>query len=484
MYRSGISSAFLRTLDKDEGKEAGASRKLQKALRTAHSDTVDASEHVPWRSLALALTDDNSSSGSVAAKGAGPALATKPPIVRPATAGLQASRLLLGSASRPTSSNRHRFKQWLEREGVAVAGDGDCKTMKFASEYYSTLARLIELQARMLPLTSDQVLMGIQLVWAQAPAVSRCLLAALQLEAACKSHPLQSLSRESCVEVIACCFKWAEYVQKNDPRAPTSELRRAIVAVCDSIFRGLQPAVWQVARPLQHLRHTRLLDVAPTRGSSQLNDTALAMNASGLSGDSVNASLALSSEGMGLGSTSEFASSVLSHGLQGDDRGTYVFHNDLLVKKKLSVDCAPTWLDSCSDEHVLDAACSCPTYFEVCNQFAKQEQQDRERCQITIAEIHKLQEKVAVLCREDDAAVRCKEPALRKSQTTPHNPTRNPYPATYINPNPQTTTHNPQPTTHKPQNCEPQPETHHRCLCDRLAKKQFIQRREQNESRF
>ena len=417
MYRSGISSAFLRTLDKDEGKEAGASRKLQKALRTAHSDTVDASEHVPWRSLALALTDDNSSSGSVAAKGAGPALATKPPIVRPATTGLQASRLLLGSASRPTSSNRHRFKQWLESEGVAVAGDGDCKTMKFASEYYSTLARLIELQARMLPLTSDQVLIGIQLVWEQAPAVSRCLLAALQLEAACKSHSLQSLSRESCVEVIACCFKWAEYVQKNDPRAPTSELRRAIVAVCDSIFRGLQPAVWQVARPLQHLRHTRLLDVAP-RSSSQLNDTA--MNASRLSGDSAIASLALSSEGMGLGSTSEFASSVLSHGLQDDGRGTsYVFHNDLLVKKKLSVDCAPTWLDGCSDDHILDAACSCPTYFEVCNQFAKQEQQDRERCQKTIAEIHKLQEKVAVLCREDDAAVRCKEPALRKSQTTP-----------------------------------------------------------------
>jgi len=208
MYRSyGARSAFLMTLDKDEGKEGGGSRKLPVEHKAAQAGHSGENEPMHWRSLALALTTDEPSSAAAAAKGSSPANAAKAPKERPASAGAQA-RLLLGNSAPggalKAPSNRHRFEQWLVREGVAVAGDADCKTMKFSSEYYSTLARVIELQARMLPLTSDQVLTGIRLTWAQAPAVNRCLLAALQLEAACGAQPPPPLSREGCVEVAAC----------------------------------------------------------------------------------------------------------------------------------------------------------------------------------------------------------------------------------------------------------------------------------------
>jgi hypothetical protein len=86
--------------------------------------------------------------------------------------------------------------------------------------------------------------------------------------------------------------------------------------------------------------------------------------------------------------------------------GTYKFRKEVLVKNKLSADCIPAWLENCSDDHLLEAACSCPTFYEVCQQFAKQEQHSRQQCANAISEIHELEEKVAALCREEDAAVR------------------------------------------------------------------------------
>jgi hypothetical protein len=105
-------------------------------------------------------------------------------------------------------------------------------------------------------------------------------------------------------------------------------------------------------------------------------------------------------------SASQLHASCISHAHSAETGGTYVFRNDILVQKHLSADSLPSWLERCSDEQLLEAACSCPTFFEVCQQFAKQEQHDRERCAKTISQIHNVQEKVAALCREDDAAVR------------------------------------------------------------------------------
>jgi hypothetical protein len=77
-----------------------------------------------------------------------------------------------------------------------------------------------------------------------------------------------------------------------------------------------------------------------------------------------------------------------------------------LVKKKLGKDCVPLWLESCSDDDLLEAAAHCSTYFETCRQFAKQEQRYREQCGKMINEIYALQGKTAAICREEDAAVR------------------------------------------------------------------------------
>ena len=73
-----------------------------------------------------------------------------------------------------------------------------------------------------------------------------------------------------------------------------------------------------------------------------------------------------------------------------DNASSYIFRHDVLVKKKLGVNGVPLWLERCSDDHVLEALVSCSTYFEVCQQFSKQEQHDRELCTRTIREIHLL----------------------------------------------------------------------------------------------
>ncbi len=270
----------------------------------------------------------------------------------------------------------------LRREGVSAAGVALRPTVKFSSLYYETLARVIEMQAKALPLSSHQVLSGIKMTWTHAPAVHCCLHAALQLEAACAPSGLPLLSRESCVEVISCCLKWMRYVHKIDEHAPVSEIRRAIIAVCDSIFIEVQPAAWRVSQPASTVASWGLLDVAPQSPASAPNGTATSNpSPSGV-----------------------FEPSGASQGVWSE--GTYVFRSDVLVKKKLSADSLPLWLERCSDERLLEAASSCPTYFEVCQQFAKQELHSRETCSKMISEVRKLQERVAQVCREEDAAVR------------------------------------------------------------------------------
>jgi hypothetical protein len=390
MYRSGISSFSIRTVDKDDDK--------RKSMRSGNGQAlsggaVEAKPPVHWRDLAVALVEQEKSLIPPSAEGVKVAAASKSSKARPATA----------SALNPTSGSRRMFRDWLQREGVAVAGSENCKTMKFSSEYYATLSRIIELQVKLLPLSSDQVVAAVKLVWEHAPAVNRCLQAALQLEAAssCRTETDSApfMARESCVELIACCLKWIQYVRKIEAAVPAPALRRAVIAVCDSIFIELQPAIWRVAQPVGSLRHVRLLDVQ--RPPSKLDALDSVEEVQDDNGVSVR-------EGSGhpLRSAAQFQASRISHARLAETGGTYVFRNDILVQKHLSADCLPSWLEQCSDDHLLDAACSCPTFFEVCQQFAKQEQHDRERCAKTISQIHNVQEKVAALCREDDAAVR------------------------------------------------------------------------------
>ena len=392
MYRSGISSFSIRTLDKDDDK--------RKSLRSGNGQALsggalDAKQPVHWRDLAQALVEEEQALILPCAEGGKVAAASKSSKSRPATA----------SALNPTPGSRRMFRDWLEREGVAVAGSENCKTMKFSSEYYATLSRIIELQVKLLPLSSDQVVAAVKLIWAHAPAVNRCLHAALQLEAASsgrtETDSVPFMARESCVELIACCLKWIQYVRKIDAAAPTSALRRSVIAVCDSIFIELQPAIWRVAQPVGSLRHLRLLEVErPPPGTlGKLDATDLVEAVQDEDG-------AEARSGHPPRGAAQLQASRISHGHIAETGGTYVFRNDILVQKHLSADGLPSWLEQCSDDHLVEAACSCPTFFEVCQQFAKQEQHDRERCAKTISQIHNVQEKVAVLCREDDAAVR------------------------------------------------------------------------------
>lgn len=395
MYRSGISSFSIRTVAKDDDKRKSVRSGNGQALS---SDAVEAKPPVHWRDLAAALVEQENAliPRAPCAEVDKAAAASKSSKPRPATA----------SALNPTSGSRRMFRDWLEREGVAVAGSENCKTMKFSSEYYATLSRIIELQVKLLPLSPDQVVAAVKLIWAHAPAVNRCLQAALQLEAAASCRTLTDsvpfMARESCVELIACCLKWIQYVSKIDAAAPASALRRAVIAVCDSIFIELQPAIWRVAQPVGSLRHVRLLDVLRPP-SSTLGG---ALNAADSVEELQHDSCAVERGGHPPRSASQLHASCISHAHSAETGGTYVFRNDILVQKHLSADSLPSWLERCSDEHLLEAACSCPTFFEVCQQFAKQEQHDRERCAKTISQIHNVQEKVAALCREDDAAVR------------------------------------------------------------------------------
>ena len=392
MYRSGISSVSIKTLEPDEDSHPSSRSRHGQATRRQRAE-----EAVPWRTLALALAGDEKLSAPSSAHSAAVVATAKAPKSRPSTAG----SLLASSSLKPASGNRHIYRDWLLREGLAVAGDERCKTMKFSSEYYETLSRLIELQTKVLPLTGDQISACIKLIWAHAPAVSRCLLAALHMEAARQSSDCSPsyLSRESCVEVVACCLKWLQYVRSTDSRAPVAQLRRALLAVCDSIFLELQPEVWRVEQPLRTLSHLKLIDIehpSPDRPDDRVDCASTGSECGPSFIESRHESRPLAPD--------VFASAAC--GVAGAAGGSYVFRKDKLVKKKLSKDSVPLWLEQCSDEHLLEAAMRCPTYFEVCQQFAKQEQRDREKCAKTISNIRALQEKTAVLCREEDAAVR------------------------------------------------------------------------------
>lgn len=348
----------------------------------------EANESVHWRAVARALAADPLAPAPMSSVVAANDLRSKS---RPATASSRMTSCVLGSALDNDAANR------LRRE-CSAAGVALRTTVKFASLYYETLARVIEMQARALPLSSDQVLAGIKMTWTHAPAVSYCLHAALQLEAACAPSCLPVLSRENCVEAIACCLKWMDYVYKIDEHAPVPEIRRAIIAVCDSIFIEVQPAAWRVSQPASTVTSWGLLDIAPRSPTSAPNDTTTSIPAPADGCAHVRpCSLTLDPASPGPSGAFE---------LGGTSEGVYVFRSDVLVKKKLSADSLPLWLERCSDERLLEAACACPTYFEVCQQFAKQELHSRETCSKIISEVRKLQERVAQLCREEDAAVR------------------------------------------------------------------------------
>ncbi len=399
MYRSGISSQSITTLEHDDlARPSFCSRNIREAEKR---NTASQQQPVDWRTLALALTSDSTLSASAFAKcNSG----------RIASAGLLSkSRPKTASSTLPSSTpeaslrdsgSAHLFRDWLLREGVAVAGNATCKTMKFSSEYYETLSRMVELQAKALPLSADQVAAGIKLIWAHAPPVNRCLHTALQLEAASVRTGTQVLSRENCVEVIACCLKWMHFIAQTDPNAPVSDIRRCIIAVSDSIFIDLQPAVWRVAMPVSAVRRLRLIDVARPLSASLLVTTESRDNQP------------RDSDSRSHHSSSDTAppSPALATGMQAtaivSDGTSYAFRGDVLVKKKLSAECIPAWLQGCSDQHFLEAAFSCPTFFEACEQFAKQEQHSRQQSAKIISEIRGLHQGVAVLCREEDAAVR------------------------------------------------------------------------------
>jgi hypothetical protein len=334
---------------------------------------------------------------------------------RPSTAAAQTalkSSLVKASEKHPLH-NRNKFSEWLERESIAVAGDKRCKNMVFTSEYHATLSRMIELHAQMLPLSSQQVQSCIELVWSSAPTVNRCLMVALQLEAACREHAIEPLTREKCAEVIACCLKWISYLKQSSEHPSVASLRRCVIALCDSIFIDFQPAAWRVAQPIRTLQRAKLLDAAlsPLRpGAEQL----LALSSSGEHDPRDESSSPCETDSRCPSTAAEStpdASNTVGMpsrlGVAASETAVcYKFRSDALVKKKLDSECLPEWLEQCSDEQLTEAACSCATYFDACLQYSKQEQHDRQQCATTISQIHHLQEKVAVLCREEDAAVR------------------------------------------------------------------------------
>ena len=370
----------------------GSTRPASRSKSSDDGRTVrlsEANESVHWRAVARALAADPLAPAPTSSVVASNDLRSKS---RPATASSRMTSSVLGSALDNDAADR------LRRECSAAAGVALRTAVKFASLYYETLARVIEMQARALPLSSDQVLAGIKMTWTHAPAVSYCLHAALQLEAACAPSCLPVLSRENCVEAIACCLKWMDYVSKIDEHAPVPEIRRAIIAVCDSIFIEVQPAAWRVSQPASTVTSWRLLDIAPRSPTSAPNDTTTSIPAPA-DGCAHVRPCCLTLDPASPGPSGAFE-------LGGTSEGVYVFRSDVLVKKKLSADSLPLWLERCSDERLLEAACACPTYFEVCQQFAKQELHSRETCSKIISEVRKLQERVAQLCREEDAAVR------------------------------------------------------------------------------
>lgn len=399
MYRSGICCRSITTMDADgTARPASRSKSSERARDGRWARLCEANDCVHWRAVASALVSHPSTPAPTCSAAAGTLLLDDLRAKsRPRTASSRIAGSLLGSARGNDAADSLR----LQREGVSAVALR--ATVKFSSLYYETLARVIEMQAKALPLSSHQVLTGIKMTWTQAPAVHCCLHAALQLEAACSPSGLPLLSRESCVEAIACCLKWMHYVHKTDEHAPVSEIRHAIIAVCDSIFIEVQPAAWRVSQPASTVASWGLLDVAPQSPPSAPNDAATS-NPAPADGCAQSRQCHLSLDLASPGPSGVFAPSGASQGVWSE--GTYVFRNDVLVKKKLSADSLPLWLERCSDQRVLEAASSCPTYFEVCQQFAKQELHSREMCSKMISEVQQLQERVAQLCREEDAAVR------------------------------------------------------------------------------
>jgi hypothetical protein len=378
MYRSGISSLSITTLEPSDSTRSSTGNKNTPQTHTRRQEAAqgfpETTAPVQWRTLALALTAESSAKR---ASGTESGQSSRP---RPKTASSSLSGPFLSLSVKKEQSSALLDR---DRENIAVAGSANCKPMKFSSEYYDALSRVVELQAPTLPLSSNQVVAGIKLIWAHAPDVNRCLYVALQLEAASSRTGLHALSRENCVEVIACCLKWMHYVGTTDDNAPTSAIRRAIIGVCDSIFIELQPAVWRTCQPVSTVPRMGLIDITYSCAAAP---DATALQSARCLGDEQQL-------------PGEFQATAISG-------GTYKFRKEVLVKNKLSADCIPAWLENCSDDHLLEAACSCPTFYEVCQQFAKQEQHSRQQCANAISEIHELEEKVAALCREEDAAVR------------------------------------------------------------------------------